>query len=222
MTREDSCSSTRTAARRSSSDPAAKNRAVSRLDLVVGSNGAGKSTFVRLTLAPAWPGATFVNADVIAAQRWPQDPEQHSYEAAQIAATTRARLIERRRPFIAETVFSHPSKLELLAAARAADYYIAVHAILIPEALAVARVASRVAAGGHHVPEQKIRERYRRLWPLVADAIALADTATVWDNSRHDGPRAVALFAGGQTVGDPDWPAWASDALTHRWRVTQG
>ncbi|MGZ5390675.1 MAG: ATPase, partial [Mycobacterium sp.] len=34
-----------------------------RLDLVVGSNGAGKTTFVELTLAPLLPGSVFVNAD---------------------------------------------------------------------------------------------------------------------------------------------------------------
>jgi len=44
-----------------------------RLDLVVGPNG-GKSTFVELVLAPLRPGVTFVNADVIAAARWPEDP----------------------------------------------------------------------------------------------------------------------------------------------------
>ena len=61
-----------------------------RLDLVVGPNGAGKSTFVRLTLAAVLPPHTsFVNADLIAQQRWPDDPEVHSYEAARIAAATR-------------------------------------------------------------------------------------------------------------------------------------
>jgi predicted ABC-type ATPase len=49
-----------------------------RLDLVVGPNGAGKSTFVRLTLAPVLPRSSFVNADLIAQQRWPDDPETHS------------------------------------------------------------------------------------------------------------------------------------------------
>lgn len=191
---------------------------MSRLDLVVGCNGAGKSTFVRLTLAPAWPAATFVNADAIAAQRRPDDAAAHSYEAAQIAAATRARLIELRRPLIAETVFSHPSKVELVRDAKRVGYYVAVHVLLIPENLAVARVAARVAAGGHDVPEDKIRGRYHRLWPLVAVAIGLADTANVWDNSRHDGPRAVALFAGGLPVGDPDWPVWAPAAFTDRWR----
>ena len=122
---------------------------MSRLDLVVGPNGAGKSTFVRLVITPAWPGAVFVNADEIAAQRWPDDQERHAYDAAAVAATTRSRLIELHRPLIAETVFSHPSKLDLLRQAAAAGYYTAVHVMWVPEALAVARVSARVVAGGH-------------------------------------------------------------------------
>ncbi len=188
-----------------------------RLDLVVGPNGAGKSTFVRLTLAPVLPAASFVNADAIAEQRWPDDPEAHSYEAARIAAATRTALIERRQPLIAETVFSHPSKLDLLREATAAGYYTALHVVMVPEDLAVARVAARVAAGGHTVPEDKIRARYSRLWPLVAEAIMLADTATVYDNTRRAGPRDVAVLSHGFAVGSPSWPDWTPDALAMRW-----
>jgi predicted ABC-type ATPase len=190
---------------------------VSRLDLVVGPNGAGKSTFVRFTLAPSWPGATFVNADVIAAQRWPDDPSGHAYAAADVAAQTRFRLLSLGRPFIAETVCSHPSKLDLIEQARDADYYVALHALLVPEDLAVARVAARVAAGGHDVPTEKIRARHRRLWSVVIGAVELADVATFWDNSRLEGPTEVALFSGGLPVGSPSWPAWAPQVLVERW-----
>ncbi len=193
---------------------------MSRLDLVVGSNGAGKSTFVRYTLAPTISWSVFVNADEIAKQRWPDDPETHSYDAARIAADTRDRLISMGQPLIAETVFSHPSKLDLLRAAAAGGYEVYVHALLVTPDTSVARVAHRVTAGGHTVPEAKIRERYERLWPLVADAIGLADAATVYDNSHHDGPRPVAVFASGLPVGTPAWPSWAPAALTLRWPAT--
>jgi predicted ABC-type ATPase len=188
-----------------------------RLDLVVGPNGAGKSTFVELLLAPLRPGVTFVNADAIAAQRWPDDPQGHSYDAAQVAAATRTRLIELRKPFIAETVFSHPSKLDLLDAASAAGFTVELHVLLVPEELAVHRVAHRVAAGGHQVPEGKIRSRYQRLWAPVGDAIGRADAARVWDNSRYDGPEEVALFAVGTPIGPCRWPSWTPDTLTARW-----
>ncbi|HEV7361056.1 MAG TPA: zeta toxin family protein [Mycobacterium sp.] len=190
---------------------------MNRLDLVVGPNGAGKSTFVEFTLAPLLPKSAFVNADEIAIQRWPADPAAHAYEAAQIAADTRARLIELRRSFIAETVFSHPSKLELIDSAHAASYTVILQVLLIPEELAVQRVEHRVMAGGHDVPEDKIRQRYQRLWPLVGTAIMRCDSATVFDNSARKGPRIVAQMSGGQLVGAPMWPAWAPPVLTSRW-----
>ncbi|BBX43458.1 AAA family ATPase [Mycobacterium simiae] len=188
-----------------------------RLDLVVGPNGAGKSTFIAFTLAPLLPRSVFVNADEIAKRRWPDDPAGHAYDAARIAADTRAKLIEAGVSFIAETVFSHPSKLDLIRSAHDASYVIALHVLLIPEGLAVERVRRRVGHGGHDVPEGKIRERHRRLWHLVAEAIEIADTATVYDNSRLDGPRIVEQLTAGTVIGAPTWPAWASDELLRRW-----
>jgi predicted ABC-type ATPase len=189
---------------------------MNRLDLVVGSNGAGKSTFVELTLAPLLPGSVFVNADEIAKQRWPADPASHAYEAARIAAKTRSRLIQLGRPFIAETVFSHPSKLELIRDAHEANYIVALHVLLVPEDLAVQRVKYRVRAGGHDVPETKIRERHRRLWALVADAVAQSDVATIYDNTGIEGPRIVAEMSGGSIVVSPSWPAWTPAVLRSR------
>ena len=188
-----------------------------RLDLVVGCNGAGKSTFIELTLAPLLPASPFVNADEIAKRRWPDDPRTHAYEAARIAGETRAKLIERGESFIAETVFSHPSKLALVDNAHAAGYTVILHAVLIPEELAVQRVRHRVEAGGHDVPEHKIRERYQRLWSLVAIAAIRADSATFYDNSTVRGPRIVAQLAGGFVVGSPSWPTWTPAALVSRW-----
>lgn len=192
-----------------------------RLDLVVGSNGAGKSTFIRKTLIPALPpGAVFVNADEIAAQRWPEDPEGMSYEAARIAAATRQALIAAKLPFIAETVFSHPSKLSLIDDAQAVGFHVALHVILVPEDLTVARVARRVASGGHSVPEVKIRERYQRLWSLVTRAMAVADAATAYDNSAFRGPRIVAQLVEGSVVGAARWPSWTPSQLTEAWPRT--
>jgi predicted ABC-type ATPase len=190
---------------------------VNRLDLVAGPNGAGKATFVELTLAPLLPQSVFVNADEIAKGRWPDHPSAHAYEAALIAAETRERLIELGRPFIAETVFSHPSKLELIDTAHAAGYTMVLHVLLIPEELAVKRVAYRVRAGGHPLAENKIRERYHRLWALVADAIQRCEQTTVYDNSGIKGPRIVAQMTEGYIVGSPTWPQWTPKALTARW-----
>ena len=184
-----------------------------RLDLVVGPNGAGKTTFISETLAPLLPGSRAVNADEIARRRWPADPERHGYDAARIAADTRAHLIAAGESFVAETVFSHPSKLDLIDAAHAGSYTVVLHALLVPEALAVERVRARVAAGGHQVPEQKIRKRYARLWPLVVRAVAAADLASVYDNAGIRGPVRIAQFSAGTRIGVARWPAWAPELL---------
>jgi len=187
---------------------------VRRLDLVVGPNGSGKTTFVEQRLAPLLPGSVFVNADVIAKQRWPDSPEEHSYEAAQIASTIRDTLIDQGESFIAETVFSHPSKLDLIDRAHRAGYVVVLHVVLVPVELSVARVAERVVEGGHRVPEEKIRSRFQRVWPLVADAIERADHATVYDNTAADVTRIAARFVDGDPVGEVAWPSWAPTALT--------
>lgn len=188
------------------------------LHLVAGPNGSGKTTFVTEFLEPELPGWAYVNADEIAKARWPSDPAAHAYQAAQIAEETRAHLIANGRSFIAETVFSHASKLDLIRSAQEAGYQVALHVMIVPEELAVRRVAYRVMAGGHDVPEQKIRERYQRLWDLVARAISAVDRAVVYDNSQLAGPVKAGEFYGGLPAGTATWPEWAPEPLVSSWR----
>lgn len=183
------------------------------LHLVVGPNGAGKTTFFERVLGPA-TRLPFVNADLIALQQWPADAAAHAYEAAELAADRRRVLIEQRRSFATETVFSHPSKVELLHEARRAGFRIYLHVILVPEELAVQRVGVRVETGGHHVPNEKIRGRFSRLWQLVRRAIPLAHEVEIRDNSRAATPfHLVARYQDGELVGPADWPPWTPAAL---------
>ncbi|CAM3709512.1 AAA family ATPase [Tsukamurella ocularis] len=192
------------------------------LHLVIGSNGAGKSTFISRFLAPLHPGLPFVNADEIAKERWPNEAEARSYEAARIAEAQRTDLIASRTPFIAETVFSHPSKVEFVHTAVGSGFDVHLHIVMVPEDIAVNRVVTRVQAGGHSVPEAKIRDRYRRLWQLAAEAIPLTYTATCYDNSHSSGPRIVARFSSGQPAGSARWPAWSPAELTALWAARGG
>ncbi len=162
------------------------------LHLLAGPNGSGKSQLFAEVIGPV-THLEFVNADEIAAA---------------------IELIAARTSFATETVFSHPSKLDLVRQARAAGYLVTLHVLIVPEDLAVARVVSRVAMGGHDVPEVKVRARFQRLWPLVADAIAVVDAALVYDNSRlKPAFRLVATFDHGSIVGRSDWPSWAPESL---------
>jgi predicted ABC-type ATPase len=180
------------------------------LHLVVGPNGSGKTTFFERVLSPV-TRLPFVNADVLARQHWPGDEEAHGHQAAALAEQLRRQALAQGVSFVAETVFSHPSKLGLVRDARAAGYLVQLHAILVPLALTQARVRLRAEQGGHSVPERKVRERYERLWPQVGEAIGLVQTARVYDNSSAHRPfRVAATYEHGRQIGPATWPAWAA------------
>lgn len=117
-----------------------------------------------------------------------------AYRAAEIATKRRADYIAEGTSFVTETVFSHPSKLELLLVARQAGFRVVMfHLGLASADLAVARVAARVTEGGHPVPEEKIRARFQRNLPLIRKAATIADRANVYDASRLNVPPKLLL-----------------------------
>lgn len=183
------------------------------LHLLAGPNGAGKSSYVRDVLTPA-THLPFINADEIAASLWPDSQAEHAYEAARIAETRRREKLAAGESFISETVFSHPSKVQLVSDAAEAGYLVHLHVVFVPVDLAVQRVRERVGRGGHEVPEHKIRERYERLWEHISIAMRVADVSEVFDNGSARHPfRLCATLQHGTLVGTPSWPKWTPDAL---------
>jgi predicted ABC-type ATPase len=184
------------------------------LYLLAGPNGAGKTTFYEQVLAAT--GLDFINADRIAALRWPGEEAARAYDAAAEAAAVRERYVADRRSFITESVFSHPSKVDLVARAVEAGYRVHLRVLIVPADLSVARVAQRVLEGGHDVPERKIRQRHERLWTHVADAIGRAYETRVYDSSGQRGQdfAEVARYQYGAMLGETRWPEWAPSELT--------
>ena len=90
--------------------------------ILAGGNGAGKSTFYRLFLAPH--GLKLINADVLAKVLNPKTPEAMSYQAAQIISRLREALLEDSVSFCYETVFSHVSKIDFVARAKTLGYQV--------------------------------------------------------------------------------------------------
>ncbi|AWB50789.1 hypothetical protein HYN69_19610 (plasmid) [Gemmobacter aquarius] len=163
------------------------------LILLAGPNGAGKSTLYQTRVAPAFAG-TFINADIIQREELRDPSPEAAYRAAEIATQRRSAILAAGGDFATETVFSHPSKLDLVIEARALGYTIWVmHVGVDSPDLSVARVAHRVGTGGHDVPEGKIRERYDRSAPLIREAVHLADIGLVYDNSVAGRPPKLVL-----------------------------
>jgi len=177
--------------------------------LLVGGNGAGKTTFYDLFLKPR--GLVFINADRIARTLAPQAQDDVSYEAAVLAERMRQDMLDHGLSFCFETVFSHPSKIDFTASAKGLGYQVVLVFIHLddPE-LNLARISQRVSVGGHGVPEEKVRARLRRTFDNVAGAMALADEVHLVDNSSWNDPfRRMAIIRDGevQVLSDPP-PSW--------------
>lgn len=196
--------------------------------LLAGPNGAGKSTLYNKFLRPEAQDQgidlPFLNADDYARERWGAHagPEV-AYRAAQEIDRLRDQQFAARESFATETVFSHPSKLELLVHARKQGFITYLEVVVVPVEVSIGRVAQRVAQGGHDVPEDKIRSRYGRTDALLAQAIPLADAARIWQNAGQDLGNApedrfnhelVAKFRRGQVVTRRPTPDWMPPELT--------
>jgi predicted ABC-type ATPase len=189
--------------------------AAKQLWVLAGGNGAGKSTFYKSSLLSK-RGVHFINADIIAKTISPESPEQVSYEASRLVELLRDELLHKGISFCFETVFSHESKIDFVAEAKAMGYYVVlVYIHLETLDLNEARVNQRISEGGHRVPPEKIRSRLPRTIKNVAIVLQLVDEARLLDNSSRDRPfQQVALIRKGKRIQVADsLPSWAAEML---------
>lgn len=182
--------------------------------MLVGGNGAGKSTFYRKLLEPR--GIPFVNADVLAKQVFPQDPEGNSYQAARLAEQMRDQLLLEGANFCFETVFSHPSKIDFIAKAKGFGYQVVLVVIHVESTqLNKARIAQRVGEGGHFVPDDKVEGRIPRTLEHVRKALPLCDQVRLLDNSSYTDPFRQIATIRQQVVHlqQQPLPEWAAQVL---------
>ncbi|WP_305971226.1 MULTISPECIES: zeta toxin family protein [unclassified Mameliella] len=180
------------------------------LVLLAGPYGAGKSTLYQPRVAPAFAGQ-FINADIIQRDELRDPSMAASYQAARSADARRAEMMQAGRRFATETVFSHPSKLDIIEDARAHGYIVVVmHVGVDSHDLSGSRVRGRTEEGGHDVPEEKIRAQYDRGSPLIRAAVLRADRGMVFDKSRlNTAPGQMLVFANGRlTRAAPILPEW--------------
>ena len=182
--------------------------------VLAGGNGSGKTTFYNLYLAKY--GIKFVNADLIAIDIDQENPEGFSYQAATVAVKIREDLISQGVSFCFETVFSHESKIDFIARAKANGYkIILVYIHLFDSSLNEARVKQRVSEGGHDVPTEKIHSRIPRTMKHIKAVLSIVDEARILDNSSKDDPfqQIIVMKTGNYEAKVDPLPDWAGDLL---------
>src|ERR1700761_5342526 len=129
--------------------------------VIAGPNGAGKSTMAQVLLSEEFHCAEFVNADVIARGLSAFNPQGAALEAGRVMLHRLNELARERVDFAFETTLASRSFAPWLRKRQEEGYRFNLFFAWLPHPdMAVNRVAARVAAGGHNVPEADVRRRY--------------------------------------------------------------
>jgi predicted ABC-type ATPase len=164
--------------------------------MIAGPNGAGKTTLIRLLVQSGIEVGAYVNPDDIA-RGLDGSYDERVRQAQVVADRQREAFIEEKQSFSFETVMSHPSKIDILARAKAAGYFVQLYFVGIDDPQTnIERVELRVAQGGHDVPRDKIVSRWARTMKLLPQAIAASDRSFIYDNSAagNDRPNPTLVF----------------------------
>ena len=185
--------------------------------VLAGPNGAGKSTVAPFLLRDALAVTAFVDADVIARGLSAFSPQTVAIEAGRIMLARLEDLARRRETFGFETTLASRSFAPWLRARQAEGYDIYLVFLWLPSSdLAIARVAERVARGGHAVDASVIRRRYnaglRNLFELY---LPLTSAWQMYDTSTLGPPRLLAVGRGDETTHVAQADRWS--AIVRQW-----
>ena len=195
--------------------------------MLAGVNGAGKSSLGGVAFQAS--GAEFFNPDVAAARLREQQPALSAEQANGLAWTLGRRGLERALAdgltYAFETTLGGNSIARLLldGARNGAEVHVWFAGLATPE-LHLKRIAARVAAGGHDIPETKVRERFDASRSNLVKLMLHLASLRVYDNSVEADPRAgrkpqpvllLQMQAGRVVTHAPlrTVPAWAKPLL---------
>jgi predicted ABC-type ATPase len=160
--------------------------------VLAGTNGAGKSSLGGAMFRES--GAEYFDPDEAAKQFRSTNPGMTQEEANSAAWHQGKRLLERaiseRLDFAFETTLGGHTIASLLdqGLSKKIEVRIWYVGLATPE-IHIARVRSRVAAGGHDISEAKIRERYENSRLNLVDLMPKLTELLVYDNSEEADPR---------------------------------
>ena len=154
--------------------------------IIAGPNGAGKTTFAKEFLPHYAKCPNFVNADLIASGLSPFFPSAVSIKAGKLLLGQIKGFIRQKVDFAFESTLSGLSYVALIKEVKRAGYSVTVFFLWIPDVrLAHERIKQRVKDGGHDVPPEDVKRRFKRsrvnflkLYEPLCDSWILFDNAS--------------------------------------------
>lgn len=129
--------------------------------IIAGPNGAGKTTFAKEFLPNEAECPVFINADLIASGLSPFNPEIAAIKAGRLMLEAMREHVANGDSFAFETTLSGRGYVKLIREWRREKYQVKlIFLSLANPDEAIARVAARVAQGGHNIPSEVVRRRF--------------------------------------------------------------
>jgi len=155
------------------------------LYVISGCNGAGKTTASYSILPDMLNCKEFVNADEIAKGLSPFQPDKVAIESGRIMLSRIKDLLNHNVDFAFETTLAAKIYVQFIREAQAKGYFVTlVYFWLSSPELAIERVKTRVISGGHDIPVDTIRRRYKagiqnlsRLYMPICDYWMIIDNS---------------------------------------------
>lgn len=155
--------------------------------LFAGPNGSGKSTFIAKYISySGLEEIEYICPDIYASELFGEisDLREKYMKAMSFAEYKRERLLKEGKSMIIETVLSGSDKLDFIQRAASLGYRIISIFVGTESAdINCNRVKQRVSEGGHDVPEDKIRARYKKSMDNLPLLAKCSDELYVYDNS---------------------------------------
>ncbi len=166
--------------------------------IIAGPNGAGKTTFAREFLPNYAISRNFINADLIAQGVAPFSPESAAIRAGRLVLSEIANFARKRIDFGFETTLSGQTYLNIIRDLRNQGYQTHFFYLWLAHVeISILRIQQRVRRGGHNVPENDVRRRFKRSVKNFMESYRfIADSWLLFDGSTAP-PEVIALENGG-------------------------
>jgi len=169
------------------------------LIIVAGANGSGKSTFTRSTQEAL--RVPVIDPDREARLICPDAPSSAAIEAGKQAIRLARAYIENNESFAVETTLAGNTYLRMMVEVKQKGWLITLIYVGIEDVqISINRVAQRVSQGGHNVPEEDIRRRYKRSLTNLLIGLQLADHTLIFDNSTTFGHKQLLFIEDGRVT----------------------
>lgn len=156
-----------------------------KLYIIAGANGSGKTTFAK-SFAQIH-NMYFINADEIAKELDPDTITKYQVKAGRIFFKELNKRLEDSKSFVIETTLSGKYLVKYIKKAQKNGFEVEmIYLFLESPETNIGRVASRVIAGGHHVPKNDIIRRFYRSQKMFFEIYKdLVDSWEVYYNSNE-------------------------------------